>query len=113
MTKDELRRSAMDGSIEALVDWKPVKAGDFFYVPAGTIHAIGPGITLLEFQQNTDVTYRLYDYGRPRELNLDDGVAVALTGPYEDPRASQVPSDQPKMLVDGPFFHLLQAVDGR
>ena len=63
----ELRESAAAGHLEELIDWKPVKAGDFFYVPAGTIHAIGAGIGLLEFQQNADLTYRLFDYGRPRE----------------------------------------------
>ena len=74
---DELRAAALDGSIEQLMDWRAVAAGDFFFVPSGTIHAIGAGISLLEFQQNADVTYRLYDYGRPRELHLDDGMAVA------------------------------------
>lgn len=82
VSKDELRLAAIDGSIESLLDWRPVEAGDFFYVPAGTIHAIGEGITLLEIQQNSDLTYRLYDYGRPRELHLDDGIDVALRSPY-------------------------------
>ena len=110
--RDELRASALNGSIEQLVDWKPVKAGDFFYVPAGTVHAIGAGISLIEFQQNADVTYRLYDYGRPRELHLDDGIAVAATGPYDDPRSAHVPGNSPHILVDGPHFRLLQAIDG-
>src|SRR5205823_13170573 len=73
---DELRAAALDGSIEELISWRPVRAGDFISVPPGTIHAIGAGISLLEIQQNADVTYRLYDYGRPRELHLDDGIAV-------------------------------------
>jgi mannose-6-phosphate isomerase len=77
-----LRRAALDGSIEGLMDWKPVRPGDFFFIPAGTVHAIGAGISLVEVQQNVDVTYRLYDYGRPRELHLDDGVAVSPAGPY-------------------------------
>lgn len=72
-----LREAALSGEIERLIDWKPVKPGDFFYVPAGTVHAIGAGVTLVEVQQNVDVTYRLYDYGRPRELHLKDGVAVS------------------------------------
>ena len=76
VSPEELRAAALDGSIEQLIDWRPVKAGDFILVPPGTIHAIGAGISLLEFQQNADVTYRLYDYGRPRELHLDDSVAV-------------------------------------
>ncbi|MCW2365381.1 mannose-6-phosphate isomerase [Sphingobium sp. B7D2B] len=79
---ETLRAASLDGSIEHLMDWKPVKAGDFFYIPAGTVHAIGAGVTLVEVQQNVDVTYRLYDYGRPRELHLDDGVAVSRAEPY-------------------------------
>lgn len=77
-----LRAAALSGDIEALMDWKTVAAGDFFVIPAGTVHAIGAGITLVEVQQNIDLTYRLYDYGRPRPLHLDDGVAVAVAAPY-------------------------------
>jgi mannose-6-phosphate isomerase len=77
-----LRAAALDGSIEAMMDWKSVRPGDFFYIPAGTVHAIGAGVALVEVQQNVDVTYRLYDYGRPRELHLDDGVAVSRAEPY-------------------------------
>jgi len=82
---DTLRAQALSGEIEETMDWKPVKPGDFFYIPAGTVHAIGPGLVLVEVQQNNDVTYRLYDYGRPRELHLDDGVAVSRAVPYPDP----------------------------
>lgn len=99
---DELRQAALDGSVEALLDWKPVKQGDLFYVPAGTIHAIGAGISLLEFQQNADVTYRLYDYGRPRELHLDDALAVARRGPAEAVKA------EGDILVNGPHFSLVR-----
>jgi len=81
VSRDELRNAALDGSIESMMDWIPVSSGDFFYVPAGTVHAIGAGLTLIEFQQASDVTYRLFDYGRPRELHLDDGIAVATPGP--------------------------------
>jgi mannose-6-phosphate isomerase len=82
LAEEELRAASLDGRIETLIDWKPVRAGDFLYIPAGTVHAIGAGVTLVEVQQNVDVTYRLYDYGRPRELHLDDGVAVSRAGPY-------------------------------
>ncbi|HEY0315548.1 MAG TPA: class I mannose-6-phosphate isomerase [Sphingomonas sp.] len=85
MTKEELRASAEDGSIEDKLDWKAVKADQFWYSPAGTIHAIGPGLVLIEVQQNVDLTYRLYDYGSDRELHLDDGVAVADPVPYVAP----------------------------
>jgi mannose-6-phosphate isomerase len=93
-----LRAASLDGRIEQLTDWKPVKAGDFFYIPAGTVHAIGAGVTLVEVQQNVDVTYRLYDYGRPRELHLDDGVAVSIAVPYPD---------APVTIADKSSAHLL------
>ncbi len=82
LTTEAFRAAAMDGSIEQLMDWKPVKPGDCYFIPAGTVHAIGAGITLVEIQQNADITYRLYDYGRPRELHLEDGAAVSHLAPY-------------------------------
>ena len=106
---DDLRHAALDGSIEGLMDWRPVRGGDFFYVPAGTIHAIGAGITLLEFQQNSDVTYRLYDYGRPRELHLEDGIAVARRQAYPGEYIRHVTADVECTLVDDPHFILVQA----
>ncbi len=106
---DSLREAALDGSIETLIDWKSVRPGDFFFVPAGTVHAIGAGISLLEFQQNADVTYRLYDYGRPRELHLDDGLAVAKPVPYSERLARHVSGDGNCVLVDGPYFTLIRA----
>ena len=81
---DALRSAALDGSIMDLLDWRTVSPGDFFYVPAGTVHAIGAGVSLLEFQQNSDLTYRLFDYGRPRELHLDEAIAVAAAVPFDN-----------------------------
>ena len=104
LTSEELRGAAIDGSIVDEMHWHPVRAGDFLYVPAGTIHAIGAGISLIEFQQSADVTYRLYDYGRPRELHLDDAVAVALRGAYPPGLAKQVAEADDVTLVDGPHF---------
>ena len=101
---DELRDAALDGSIEEVLDWKPVKAGDYFYIPSGTVHAIGAGITLVEVQQYADITYRLYDYGRPRELHLDDAVAVSRAAPYADARSGHARAGE--QLVDGPHFRL-------
>jgi mannose-6-phosphate isomerase len=85
VSREALRAAALDGSIEHLLDWRPVRAGDVFYSPAGTVHAIGGGLSLVEIQQNLDLTYRLYDYGRPRALHLDEGVAVAAPGPWVRP----------------------------
>jgi mannose-6-phosphate isomerase len=106
LTGNELRAAALDGSIEQLLVWHPVARGDFFYIPAGTIHAIGAGLSLIEIQQNADVTFRLYDYGRPRELHLDQGIAVANAAPYRHKLARQIDLDTDQMLVDGPLFGL-------
>ena len=105
----ELRAASLSGEIEHLMDWKPVKAGDYFYIPAGTVHAIGAGVTLVEVQQYADITYRLYDYGRPRELHLDDGVAVSKAVPYADPRSGRVAGNA--QLVAGPYFQLWMVSD--
>lgn len=110
MSAEELRASAVDGSIEQLLDWREVRAGDFYYVPAGTIHAIGGGLALLEFQQNSDVTFRLYDYGRPRELHLDESIAVAKRGPYGE-NVQHLAGDQDRVLVEGPAFSLVLSGD--
>ena len=106
--REAMREAALDGSIEDALEWHPVKAGDFFYLPAGTVHAIGPGLTLVEVQQNSDITYRLFDYGRPRELHLDAGVAVAKGGVFPDTCHREVGADQSSTLVDGPFFRFSQ-----
>ncbi len=74
---EQMRAAAADGSMESLVRMVPVVPGDMVFVDAGTVHAIGPGVTLLETQQTSDTTFRLYDYGRPRELHLDQGIAVS------------------------------------
>ena len=101
-----LRAAALDGSIERKLDWKPVKAGDFFYSASGTVHAIGAGITLIEVQQNSETTYRLYDYGRPRELHLEDGVAVSDARPWTPHPAPGPVAAGRTILVEGPKFVL-------
>lgn len=108
---EAMRAAALDGGIERLMAWHPVRAGDFFYIPANTVHAIGAGISLIEVQQNSDVTYRLYDYGRPRELHLEEGVAVAKGEPYAARWRKAVAPDGFATLVDGPLFRLHQ-IDG-
>lgn len=104
LTRDQLRGAALNGSIVNAMHWRPVSAGDFFYVPPGTIHAIGGGISLLEFQQNSDITYRLYDYGRPRELHLDEAVAAATLADYPEHLFQRVRESDERVLVDGPQF---------
>lgn len=83
ITRERLVEAARSGEIERLIHWIPVKAGETYFTPAHTVHAIGAGIVLCEIQQNSDVTYRLYDYGRPRELHLEQAAAVSDLGPHD------------------------------
>jgi mannose-6-phosphate isomerase len=85
VTPQQLRASIQNGSIAELMHWRPAAKGDVIYIPAGTIHAIGAGIVLAEIQQRSDATFRLFDYGRQRELHEDDGVAVAHPWPIRTP----------------------------
>lgn len=82
LTPERLRESALSGEIEHLLAWHKVHPGDVVFVPAGTVHAIGAGLTICEVQENSDITYRLYDYGRPRELHLEHGMAVSRAETY-------------------------------
>lgn len=100
---DELLNAARDGSIVNLMDWKRPQKGDFIYNPAGTIHALGPGLTVLEIQQAVDLTYRLYDYGRPRELHLEESADVVDARPHHNDLDTRI-EDASRLLVDGPHF---------
>ena len=106
ISHERLRDGAVDGSIEGLLDWKPVHAGDFLYCKSDTIHAIGGGLTVIEIQQNSETTYRLYDYGSDRELHLDDGIAVADPVPYVPIASPGNAGDGRFVQVEGPKFVL-------
>ena len=82
LDRAEAIAAARSGAIEDLLDWRPTRTGDTWLIPARTVHAIGAGVTAVEIQENSDITYRLYDYGRPRELHLDHGFTVADLEPY-------------------------------
>ena len=99
ISDERLRASALSGEIEELLEWFEARPGDTFFIPAGTVHAIGAGLTLCEIQQHSDITYRLFDYGRRRELHLDEGVRVSRLGPHA---ARQ--SAREGVLVSCPFF---------
>lgn len=109
---DTMRAAALDGSIEDMLVWHPVKPGDFFYIPANTVHAIGAGVSVIEIQQNSDITYRLYDYGRPRELHLDAGIAVSRGEPLDPALHRHIPDTGTVELASGAYFtaHRLQGV---
>jgi mannose-6-phosphate isomerase len=76
VTRTEFERSIHEGRAEELLNWIKVSAGDMIYVAGGTVHTLGPGSIIVETQQQSDTTFRLYDYGRPRELHLKDGLRV-------------------------------------
>jgi mannose-6-phosphate isomerase len=73
-TREQFTRAIEEKRAEDLMNWIDVKTGDMIYVDAGTVHAIAPGSILIETQQNSDTTFRLYDYGRPRELHIEHGM---------------------------------------
>ena len=83
ITREQFEVALAESRVEDLLQWVPAQSGDTFFIPAGTVHAIGAGLTLCEIQQNSDVTYRLYDYGRPRELHLEKGLAVSQFTAYD------------------------------
>ena len=93
VTKQQLREAIQKQTVEDLLNRIPVKPGETYFAKAGTVHAIGAGITLCEIQQNSDVTYRLYDYGRGRELHLEKGLEVSSTDPYDGARNYPVTCD--------------------
>jgi len=104
ITPQRLREASQSGEIEQLLAWHDARPGDTFFIPAGTVHAIGAGLVLCEIQQSSDITYRLYDYGRPRELHLDDSVKVSHLGPHEARQQPKPLPDGGHLLAECPYF---------
>lgn len=101
----EIRSAIQQNRLEDYLNWVPVQAGDMIFVDAGTVHAIGPGLVILETQQNSDLTYRMYDYGRPRELHLDR----SLEAMRMSTRAGKVQTraeDDYTLLIDAQYFRV-------
>ena len=136
---DELAAAIREGRILDVAAEVPVQAGQAMLIPAGTIHALGPGLLLYEIQQSSDTTYRAYDWGRPqsdgRKLHIEESVAVALpvgpevltrpelgmaTGvepaiasPYFDVELARASATDPLACdTRGLTFHILTAIDG-
>ncbi len=88
VTKERFAAAVEDGSVEELLSFKTVKAGDVYFIPSGTVHAIGKGVLIFEIQQNSTLTYRLYDYmrrdknGKARELHIEKAMRVANLEKY-------------------------------
>jgi mannose-6-phosphate isomerase len=104
LTSQQLREAIDTGSILDLVRWQTVSAGDTISVPAGTIHAIGAGVVIAEIQQRSDTTFRLFDYGRQRELHVERAIAVAAAGPAGIPVTPSRLTDERKLLTANEHF---------
>ncbi len=107
----ELSAAIKNGTVEELLNCVESKKGDVFFVEAGTIHAIGRGNLIAEIQQNSNVTYRLYDYGRtgkdgkPRELHIDKGVKCSRLQKTVS-RATPICSDNTRLLGSCEYFQV-------
>jgi mannose-6-phosphate isomerase len=110
LTPQELRASIRDGSIAVLVQWRPVAKGDVIFVPGGTIHAIGAGIVLAEIQQQSDATFRLFDFGRQRTLHEDIAVAASDARPAQIQPGPRRLTTERTLLVSSPHF-VLERID--
>jgi mannose-6-phosphate isomerase len=103
-SRAEIERAIQNVTLDALLHQEEVQAGDVIFVPAGTVHAIGSGILLYELQEYSDVTYRMYDYGRltasgqPRELHIERSLAVSS---YDVASHSK---KTPVLLIDDPGY---------
>ena len=120
ITSDEFLKATSDGNISSYLNYVDVKKGDIYYIPAGMVHAIGEGILIAEVQQNSNSTFRLYDYGRvgadgkPRELHLDKALEVIKTDFSHDHSVSSglLPDTvgMPVRVVDSEYFGVTKLI---
>lgn len=109
VTVEQLEKAIQLNSAEELLNWLDVYTGDMIYVSGGTVHTLGPGSVIVETQQQSDTTYRLYDYGRPRELHLKEGLAAVKTQVTSGKVIRAAPSqlrnnNRVALLVAAPYF---------
>lgn len=110
VTAGQLEEAIHRKRAEEVLNWIDVYAGDMIYVAGGTVHTLGPGSIIVETQQQSDTTYRLYDYGRPRELHLKDGMAAVKekvgSGKVVRPAPEQMRGSKNRHapLVAAPYF---------
>jgi len=100
VTREQLAKAIRDVRAEQLLNWIDINVGEMIYVDAGTVHTIGPGSILVETQQNSDTTYRLYDYGRPREIHVEQGLAATK----EHTRAGKMPREGATLVSSSCFL---------
>src|SRR6202050_2612054 len=110
VTIGQLEQAIREKHAEDLLNWLNVYTGDMIYVAGGTVHTLGPGSVIVETQQQSDTTYRLYDYGRPRELHLKEGLAAVElkvgSGKVVRPAPVQIAGSKNRRspLVAAPYF---------
>ena len=110
VTIGQLEQAIREKHAEDLLNWLNVYTGDMIYVAGGTVHTLGPGSVIVETQQQSDTTYRLYDYGRPRELHLREGMAAVkmkvASGKVVRPAPAQIPGSNNRLapLIAAPYF---------
>lgn len=110
VTPMQLEQAIHENRAEELLNWLNVYTGDMIYVSGGTVHTLGPGSVIVETQQQSDTTYRLYDYGRPRELHLEKGMAAVkekvASGKVVHPAPAHVPGTRNRRgsLIASPYF---------
>lgn len=96
ISKDKFAEMIADGTVLDALNFVKVKKGDSFFIPAGTVHAIGAGVTIIEVQQSSNLTYRVFDYnrvgadGKPRELHVEKALKVSNLEEYTQPRYDSV-----------------------
>jgi mannose-6-phosphate isomerase len=103
VTLDRVKAGIADGTLEESLNMLTVAAGDVIFVDAGTVHAIWPGSVLLEIQQNSDLTYRMYDYGRPRELHIEKSLEATRLQTRAGKVAAHTLNDR-TTLIDVEYF---------
>jgi mannose-6-phosphate isomerase len=110
VTVAQLEQAIHEQRAEEVLNWLKVYTGDMIYVSGGTVHTLGPGSVIVETQQQSDTTYRLYDYGRPRELHLKEGLAAVklkvASGKVVRPAPAQIAGSNNRRapLVAAPYF---------
>jgi mannose-6-phosphate isomerase len=105
VTEEAVKTAVQDASLESLLEMVPVQKGDMLFVAAGTVHAMGPGVVILETQQTSDLTYRMYDYGSARELHIEKSFAAMRL----ETKAGKVPPqrvDGHSLLIDERYFRI-------
>lgn len=108
VTREQFALAIRENRAEELLNWINVFQGEMIYVAGGTVHSLGPGSVIVETQQQSDTTYRLYDYGRPRELHLERGIAAikekTASGKVLRPAPVQEGRNRRSPLIAAPYF---------